>query len=632
MQKIALSICALLIISGCSRDKDIYHERPKETPYYYNETSITEMNQNARIALRGARESTGIEFVTVILKKIPNDISVGEYAAGLFHKWKIGSKTEGKGVLALFVEDTHTLKIEVSYELEGVLTDAFCSMFQPTLKAYYAGRYFGDVFCFVIECMERRILLGADAESGFAFRTPITDPDFLKSSEVFLSGGGGIIDDEYYYEGDAKLSFIRNIPEEKIRKFDTDKDIEVVLERYFKSLEEGINYPFLGMLTEGSQMMLLEYPKSVFFLQSRWQDCQKALPYRIKYKGDLAALRFQKQQSFPIFLRRDDEGLWKVDATRAWVSSWQNFTKNKSGPLYRDHPWMFAFPEYKYKKSLCRVPDLLPASLTLKDEISKLEKAIKREPKNASNYFKLADIFYWDCLWIAAAIDLVEKGLELDPNNVPYRWLVIDMRYRFPDPEPNAGHLEKLIRIDPDDLHALDYLSRHHWYCTMDYNKAMEVIRKAKKVEKNLTGDTKRFRWRLDSYKKNYWSQVALDRNSLWRRWNYFYIFYLPSGRTSGLAVLLLASLIVVIWIIKRRVKAGTNHFKKTIISATVLIMVLGSAGSVIAADSEGGKTLVVPDEYKTIHAAMNAAKAGDMVFVKAASHTTNPSRLSLFS
>ena len=618
MQKIALTICALFIISGCDRDKDIYPKRPRKSQYYYNETSITEMNQNARIALRRAREKTGIEFVTVILEKIPNTISVEKYAAGLFHKWKIGSKTEGKGVLLLFIEDTHTLKIEVSYELEGIFTDAFCSSFQPTVKSYYAGRYFGDVFCGLVECMVRRILIGEDVEPEATLKGLATDPELLKSSEFFLSGGGGIIDDEYFYEKDAKLSFIRDIPPEKVREFDCDRDIDVVLTRYFKSLEEGINYPFLGMLTEGSQMKRLEYPDSAHFYKSRWEDCREAFPYRIRYKGGLAAVRFKKTQSFPIFLRRTSDSFWKVDEARAWVSSWQDFAANKSGPYHSDHPWMFAFSEYKYRKSLCYVPGLLPVSLTLKEEISRLEKAIKEDSKNASNYFKLADIFYWDCLWISAAIDLVEGGLKLEPDNVPYRWLVIFMRYRFPDPEPNAHHLEKLLSINPDDLEALDYYSRHNWHYTMNYRKAMRILRRARHVEKKLTNSTKKSRWRLDSYKKNYWNQLAVDRNSLWRGWNYFYIFYLPYGGSSKMIIVLLVSLVVVIWTLKHSVKAKTKRFKKAIISAMVLIMISSFGSSAFSADSEKGRTLVVPDEYKTIHTAMKAAESGDTVFVKA--------------
>lgn len=551
MPKIALFICVLFNIAAYGASSAPFPERPKKTPYYYNETSVAEMDQNARIALREVRERTGIEFVTVLLNKIPDNFTVQDYAADLFHEWKIGSKTEGKGVLLLFVEKTHTLKIEVGFELEGVFTDAFCSSFQPTIKCYYAGRYFGDVFCNLITCMERRVLVGGGGESGL--KGVALNPELLNSSELFLSGGGGIIDDEYFYEKDAKLSFIRNLSPEKISEFDSDRDIDVVLTRYFKSLKEGINYPFLGVLTEGSQMFRLEYPESDHFYKSRWEDCQKALPYRIKYKGDLAAVRFAKVQSFPIFLRRTSDGFWKVDATRAWVSSWQRFATNESGPLHRDHPWMFAFSEYGYKKSLCPVPELLPGSLSLKDEISRLEMAIKKEPGNASNYYKLADIFYWDCLWIGAAIDLVEKGLELEPENVAYRWLAIFMRYRFPNPEPNGEHLEKLLEIDFEDFSALDYYSRHQWHFIMDHRKAVRILGKLKIVEKELTNNTERSKWLLNAYKKKYWSQVDVDRNALWRTWNYLYLFHLPQVGISIIAIFVLGCLAGAISIMKWR-------------------------------------------------------------------------------
>lgn len=546
MHKVILPICVLFIFSGCGSDKDIYPKRPKDTPYFLNETSVTEMNQNARIALREAREKTGIEYVTVILETLPENVRVEEYAAGLFHKWKIGSRTNGKGVLLLFLEDTHTLKIEVSYELEGVFTDAFCSSFQPTVKSYYAGRYFGDVFCGLVECFERRILVEEDIDVEARLKGIAQNPELLKSSEVFLSGGGGIIDDEYFYEKDAKLSFIREISAEKIREFDCDRDIDVVLKRYFKSLEEGINYPFLGLLTEGSRMKRLEYPESAHFYKSRWEDCRRAFPYRIRYKGDLAAVRFSKNQSFPIFLRKDGQGYWRVDAARAWVSSWQDFAKNESGPLHKDHPWMFAFGEYK--KSRCNVPGLLPASLRLTEEISRLEKAIKDEPEKVSTYFRLADMFYWDCLWIRSAIDLVEKGLDLEPDNVPYRWLAINMRYRFPDPEPNVKHFGKLLEIDPDDRGALYGYSWHHWHYTMDYEKAMDILGRIKDIE-NKSG-IKGYKTRLNDYKANYWNQIAVDRSIVWKIWNYLYIFYRPYAWYFVAAALLPMVLVVITWVV----------------------------------------------------------------------------------
>jgi tetratricopeptide (TPR) repeat protein len=230
------------------------------------------------------------------------------------------------------------------------------------------------------------------------------------------------------------------------------------------------------------------------------------------------------------------------------VSNWQNFAKNESGPLHKDHPWMFAFGEYK--KSRCHVPDLLPASLSLTDEISRLKKAIKAETEKASNYFELADLFYWDCLWIGAAIDLVEKGLDLEPDNVPYRWLLIFMRLRFPDPEPNVKHFEELLRIDPDDLDALRYYSQHQWYYTMQYGEAMQTLKKLKAAELKQTNDTRMYKWHLNNYKANYWNQIAVDRSVVWKIWNYLYIFYRPYAWYFVAAVLLPIVLVVITWVV----------------------------------------------------------------------------------
>jgi hypothetical protein len=522
-----LLICFILLLEGyAGLAGEIYPKRPRATPYYYNESGLAEMDQSCRACLRRARARTGVEFVTAIVESIPGTMMLGDYAAGLFDAWKIGSRTEGRGVLILFVEADRTLKIEVSYDLEPYLTDAYCSSFQPTIKSYYAGLYFGDVFDSIVENLERRILLQITDEDPEWLDAPAIDAAVLKASETFLSGGGGVIEDDYYYEKDAKLAFIRPLPPERMREFDADRDMAKVVERYFQSLREGINYPFLGLLTEGSQLMRLEYPESPHFYRSRWEDCRGGLPYELKVKGDLAAVRFSRDCSFPVFLRQTPEGLWKIDAARAWVSSWQDFAGNRSGPLYRDHPWMFAFPEYKPEASLCKVPDVVPMTVSLKDEIGRLDRAIRLAPDESANYFNLADIFCWECMWLVTAIDLVEKGLELDPGNVPYRWLAIDMRYRFPSPEPNARHFEMLLALEPGNADALYGYSRHCWQFTMDHRKAVRLLRRAREAEERETGGAERYRWMLAAYKDNYWEQVAVDWGRVRQAWNYIWIFW----------------------------------------------------------------------------------------------------------
>ncbi len=61
-----------------------------------------------------------------------------------------------------------------------------------------------------------------------------------------------------------------------------------------------------------------------------------------------------------------------------------------------------------------------------------------------------------------------------------------------------------------------------------------------------------------------------------------------------------------------------SKYFKRAGFFLTAVIIVSSFVWRTGAADLETASTLVVPDKYKTIHAAMNAAKAGDTVFVKA--------------
>jgi cytochrome c-type biogenesis protein CcmH/NrfG len=147
---------------------------------------------------------------------------------------------------------------------------------------------------------------------------------------------------------------------------------------------------------------------------------------------------------------------------------------------------MFAFSEYGYMKSRCNVPPVIATTVSLKKEIARLEQAIKSDPQNPENYFRLADIFYWDCLWIRASIELVERGLLLDPDNVPYRWLVTDMRYRFPSTQPNAEHFKQLLRVAPHNSDALYYYSRHQWRYEMDYRAAVRTLRKIPNANNKL--------------------------------------------------------------------------------------------------------------------------------------------------
>lgn len=447
-----------------------YPARPLEHPSYLNDSSIREWDPEALFQIERARELTGIEFAMVFVRSIPTSYTAERYAAELFDEWRIGEDADGKGVLFLFIEDRSTLKIEVAYELEGTFPDAFCNGFQDYIRVYFAGQYFGDVVAHLVLSMVDR------------YRGNAVDPprvEYTIDREVrhrYLSGGAGITNSDYFYERDRKLSAVRPMTSRQLAQLKAGSPEESI-ERYFLSLESGINSPELDVLNEGSRLMRLEYPYPASELRNQARKYRSAPNPSIIREGDLAVARFGDAYVPPLFLRRDPDGNWRIDLVKSWAFTTGDRSLTRFFPLYTDHPWMFAFPEHARSTSRVPIPALLDSSMSITHRIRELESEIEMDPRNAQSYFDLASILYFECYWIRAAINAVERGLELSPDSVRERWLAIAMRYRFPATGGASIHFDHLRRLFPDDRALWEEAIRHERSVIRDALRAREIER-----------------------------------------------------------------------------------------------------------------------------------------------------------
>jgi len=304
---------------------------------------------------------------------------------------------------------------------------------------------------------------------------------------AFLSGGGGVVKSDYFYDRERKLAQVMMIDPALAGEFQASKDPDETVRRYLRSLELGLNYPFLDVFVEGSQYMRIEYAKSPRYLRQLHDNYRQAMPYRIKQQGDLGVVRFKKGSPvFPLFLRRDENGYWRLDIAKAWAFMAQTYDLKSVTMVNTDHPWMFAFPDYSYEPSKMPPAPALRFPLNLKQRIAILEQAIRDRPEVAANYFELADIFYWECYWIAGAIEVAEKGLALDPDRTAYRWLVIDMRSHYPLLDGIPAQYEAILKRDPNDLKALyDY----SYFCREYLKDAKRAASLRARYEKIRDGD-----------------------------------------------------------------------------------------------------------------------------------------------
>ena len=75
--------------------------------------------------LMGLKQRQGIEVAVVMMPNI-GDSDLFDFAHELFRTWGIGGKQSNGGLLILYVEDIHRVRITVGDGLEGTMTDAIC--------------------------------------------------------------------------------------------------------------------------------------------------------------------------------------------------------------------------------------------------------------------------------------------------------------------------------------------------------------------------------------------------------------------------------------------------------------------------------------------------------------------------
>jgi len=103
---------------------------------FVNATADHRHDRAVRATAYFFQRSTGITLGIVMLDKLPPLTTVEGHADQIFHDLKLGRKSDGKALLFLWSEKEKVFKIEVSYDLEGVFTDAFCKRMEEGARTF----------------------------------------------------------------------------------------------------------------------------------------------------------------------------------------------------------------------------------------------------------------------------------------------------------------------------------------------------------------------------------------------------------------------------------------------------------------------------------------------------------------
>jgi len=451
-------VCASLIISLLAALVGQRARAPHRPKYVLiNETGHHDFDLAFRMSLKLAEKKSGIENALVLLPALPPSKTIEETTADLFSQLKIGARQGGRGILYLYSVKENQLKLEVSYNLEGVIPDAFCHRLEEAAKTYMLSEVPQD---FITELIITTNLQSMSAKDEAVALSP---PVWL--DDKFLSGGAGATVEGYRKSLDDYQRAIRQLPDQRWDDFLPSSDPHESVRRYLASLEAGIGDPRLPLLTEGSQIFRVIVPRNEGQQQRIVEFFRAAEPHRLIFAGDLGLLVPQPGKSnLPVVLRRGSNNLWYVDEAKSWTYFHRYEDSVDFFVKYGDNPFLpqlrlLGIPgvERPIYGDHVRTPPLPKYPYSLRDQVEGWEKRIQAAPGEAANYAALGDLYLFEMNWITRAIGLYEQAEALAPNQLSYRWRLMDLYLNDSRADKSLQELKYLSEHLPDDAQTRDW-------------------------------------------------------------------------------------------------------------------------------------------------------------------------------
>ncbi len=424
------------------------HPRPPRPRYVLvNETGRHDFDLALRMSLKLAEKKSGIENALVLLASLPPSKTIQEAATDYFSRLRIGERRNGRGILYLYSARENLLKIEVSYALEGDIPDAYCRRLEEAARTYMLSEVPQD---FISELIITTNLRGMGSREDA--RAP-SRPEWL--TDEFLSGGGGALIHGYTRTLADYQRAVRHLADADLKGYEPSKDPEATLRRYLASLEAGIGDPRLPLLTEGSGVFRAVVPRGGAQLRRIFDFLQAASPLRLLFSGNLAlAVPRPGHSNLPVVLRRGTDGLWYVDEPKAWTYFHRFEDAVDFQAKFADNPFLrdlralgMPHTQYAVYGDHARTPPMPAYPFSLSAAVNAMEGSIQAHPDDAKAYAQLGDLYLFEMDWLTKSIEMYEKASALAPDELSYRWRLVDLYL-------NASRADKFLA-------ELQFLSRH---------------------------------------------------------------------------------------------------------------------------------------------------------------------------
>ena len=507
-------------------------KRPQSDRFLFDYASaLRHYEEGAHNYLERLGSRFHIEALIVTVPDLPPAQTPETLAVDLINQWRIGAQYEGRGLLLLLVDKTKQVRLEVSYALEDVFTDAFSGYIEDLqLAPYYRAGDLGTGLVAVMEMLEER--------ARIKHLGKYTPELIIQTDATMLAGGAGARRDLQHYEaatseyGTHQAGRGARSPEEAW---------EIMLTKWAgKGADLNVDvYTEMTRMAMGSADK--PDPRTLKWLD-HWNDAD----YQVLRQGNHAVIWFgaiDGWENAPFLFCNTGDG-WKFDIVwqrrlvvmaenpkwqvmqgpfpyitlmdRAWQSTGKDLPLTKDDIYNCVEDTAIAARMAKLKKIIDQNPDDLAATLGLMrlyiitdqrpNLVRPLIKHARQLAPDSVEIMKYSAIYNVNSVFqYRTALKEMERYIELRPDD-PFGY---DMKgfmlYRLGDYKKSIDALEQSVKLDPDNGYAYALMARDYAMLARKASglgkgryrdRAMDMKQKARTV---LMPDSQRMVW-LDGW------------------------------------------------------------------------------------------------------------------------------------
>jgi len=470
-------ILVLVFLAACSASKNsdfdlerIEKSRPSKGEHLFDYAGILEeAEEYANGYLKSIRERYQIEAIIVSLPFLGGTRTIEDTSAEILSNWKIGKDFGGRGLLLLLTDEEKEVKLEVSYELEDVFTDAFCGYVADLqLKPYFLASQLGMGLLAVMEEIEQRAQLKDQAA--------YSPREIEVLDQKLLSGGAGVRRD------------LSELQKEEVKDvgwgYPPGRTPKEAWQTLIRSWRGKVGDPNLGVYTKITKLVYRDYqnlPDSRY--EKNYRTYHKK-PFQVIRNGGYAVIFFGSTKGWensPFLFCKTPEG-WKFDIVHQ-----RKYIRHGPSPHWgverADHPYIDLLsrcPYYKGQDMPLEGEDIyrVEEDKRIAERIRKLETAYAKHPDDFRTAMELGRLYT-----VAAMgpkhFPVLKKAKQLNPQDPnPHKYLAIahvDTTYQY---ELAAREMKEYIKKNPDDVFGHNFLG-YLYFCVGNYPEAITEFEKA---------------------------------------------------------------------------------------------------------------------------------------------------------